>query len=167
MSKGRTLPVEHAGELEALRAVATLELSKGVVVLLGACGALLLLHRDTSEVAESLLRLLHISPDRHFAQFFLDWVDTLTDAKLWTIAGVAMAYACLRFIEAYGLWRARAWAEWFALISGSIYLPFEVYGLERRPDFFHVAVLVLNLIVVLYMAYLRVSAMTRAAVPQQ
>jgi uncharacterized membrane protein (DUF2068 family) len=60
-------------------------------------------------------------------------------------------------VEAYGLWKARAWAEWIALISGAIYLPFEVVELIRRLSLFHLSLLIVNLAVVLYMVYLRMQ----------
>jgi uncharacterized membrane protein (DUF2068 family) len=145
---------EHGANLQVLRAVATFELTKGMIVLLASCGVLLLVHReDPWDIADGLLRLLHISPDHHFAQVFLDWADNLTEAKLWAVAGVAAAYSFLRFVEAYGLWYARAWAEWIALISGTIYLPFEVYKVVHRASLFHISVLLINLAVVLYMIY--------------
>jgi hypothetical protein len=40
-----------------------------------------------------------------------------------------LLYASIRFVEAYGLWHELAWSEWFGAISGSIYLPIEVYEL--------------------------------------
>jgi len=148
-----TAPREHDNQLRVLRGIAAVELSKGLIVLSAACGVVLLVHKDPWDVADGLLRLLHISPDGHFAQIFLDWADTLTEAKLWAVAAVASAYSILRFLEAYGLWKARAWAEWFALISGALYLPFEIYTLVYRQTFFHIAVLVVNLAIVLYMVY--------------
>jgi uncharacterized membrane protein (DUF2068 family) len=45
-----------------------------------------------------------------------------------------------------------------ALISGAIYLPFEIYELARRPDWIRLLIFVVNLAVVLYMAYLRIQA---------
>jgi uncharacterized membrane protein (DUF2068 family) len=145
---------EHGANLQVLRAVATFELAKGLIVLLAACGILLLVHReDPWDIADGLLRLLHISPDHHFAQVFLDWADSLTEAKLWAVAAVALAYSFLRFVEAYGLWYARAWAEWIALISGTLYLPFEIYNLIHRQNLLHISVLLINIAVVLYMAY--------------
>ena len=60
----------------------------------------------------------------------------------------------LRFVEGYGLWFARAWAEWIALISGSLYLPFEIYKVIHRQTALHIGILVVNLAIVVYMAYL-------------
>src|SRR5580658_10623851 len=153
-----TAEPKHPGTLPVLRVVASFELAKGMIVLLAACGVLLLIRReDPWDIADSLLKLLHISPDHHFAQVFLDWADSLTAARIWTVAGAGAAYSVLRFVEAYGLWKARAWAEWIALISGAIYLPFEVVELIRRLTLFHLSLLIVNLAVVLYMVYLRMQ----------
>lgn len=148
----------------ALRAVASLELAKGVGVLLLGFGAVSMVHKDAWDVAESLLRFLHVNPDHHrYAQVFLNLADNITDKKLWALAAGAAAYSIVRFIEAYGLWQERTWAEWFALISGALYVPFEAYEVVRRTNAIHVAVLLINLIIVFYMLYLRLSAPLEAA----
>jgi uncharacterized membrane protein (DUF2068 family) len=147
-------PQAHDHNLQALRAIASFELTKGLIVLLAALVVVFMVGRDPWDFADGMLRILHISPDHHFAQLFLDWADTLTDAKLWTVAAVGSTYAILRFVEAYGLWYARTWAEWIALISGALYVPFEIYKLIGRQNVLHISVLVINLIIVLYMAYL-------------
>jgi uncharacterized membrane protein (DUF2068 family) len=148
------VPQSHDHNLQALRAIASFELTKGMIVLFAGLGVLFAVGHDPWDVADGVLRLLHISPDHHFAQLFLNWADSLTDAKLWTVAAAAGAYAILRFLEAYGLWYARTWAEWIALISGAMYLPFEIYKLIHRQSLLHISILVINLIIVLYMAYL-------------
>jgi uncharacterized membrane protein (DUF2068 family) len=170
MDKMTTAIVGHAKAAErhrrrtALRAVASLELAKGLVVLLLGFGAVSLVHKDAWDAAEALLRFLHVDPDRHrYAQVFLNLADNITDAKLWAMAGGAAAYSVVRFIEAYGLWLERTWAEWFALISGALYVPFEVYELIRRPTLIRLAVLLINLAVVFYMLYLRLSAQAEIA----
>jgi uncharacterized membrane protein (DUF2068 family) len=141
--------------------VASVEFIKGLIVLLAGFGVLSLVHRDAWDVAENFLEWLKISPDSQYAQVFLNLADQVTDAKLWAVALGAAAYSTLRFVEAYGLWRERAWAEWLALISGAIYLPFEVYEVVRRPDWIRFTILAVNLAVVLFMAYLRMQGRTR------
>jgi len=149
--------LDRQAQLKLLRAVASFELAKGLVVLLAGCSVLFLVHKDAGDVADTFLRMLHISPDHHFAQAFLTWADNLTDSKLWAVAGVAAVYAILRFVEAYGLWKARAWAEWIALISGAMYLPYEIYKLVQHVTPLHVGVLIVNLAVVLFMGQLRLA----------
>jgi uncharacterized membrane protein (DUF2068 family) len=59
----------------------------------------------------------------------------------------------VRFTEAYGLWRERAWGEWVAAASGAIYVPFELYELARGISWIKLAALALNLAIVAFMAY--------------
>ena len=147
-------PPEHRRSIQVLRAVALLELTKGMIVLLAASSILLLVHReDPWDLADGLLRLLHISPDHHFAEIFLDWAGSLTDTKVWAVAVAGVGYSLLRFVEGYGLWYAKAWAEWIALISGMLYLPFEIYKLVHKQSLLHATVFLINVAVVVYMAY--------------
>lgn len=136
-----------------LQTVALFELLKGVfVTLMGIC-ALLLVHKDVWLYAESLLALLHINTDRRFAQVFLDFADNVTDARLWAAARLAFSYAVLRFTEGYGLWKCRTWAEWVALVSGTLLMPLEVRELFRRVTVMRVGLLIGNIVIVLYMLY--------------
>jgi uncharacterized membrane protein (DUF2068 family) len=144
----------HVNQRRVLRAVAGLEFFKGTfVALMGIC-AIALVHKDTWLIAESLLSLLHISTDRRPAQMFLDFADSITDARLWAAASIAFAYAVLRFTEAYGLWKERTWAEWVALLSGTLLLPLEVRELFRGITFWRYALLIGNLAIICYMLYI-------------
>ena len=143
----------HRGQRRLLRAVATLEFCKGgFVALMGFC-ALALVHKDVWLIAESLLALFHINTDRHSAQLFLDLADNVTDARLWAAAQIAFAYAVLRFVEAYGLWHVRTWAEWVAFVSGTLLLPLEIRELFRGLTFLRCGLLVGNLVMLAYMLY--------------
>jgi uncharacterized membrane protein (DUF2068 family) len=100
MEKLATSILEHAKATEkhrrpaALRAVASLELAKGMVVLLLGFGAVSLVHKDAWDVAEAVLRFLHVNPDHHhYAQVFLNLADNVTDKKLWAMAAGATAYS--------------------------------------------------------------------------
>ena len=144
---------EHRARLQALRSVALVEFVKGVLVI----GAVVALHwLDPSDVADAFLNFLHISPDHHFAHLLLSMADKLSDIKLWHLALGASCYSGLRFAEAVGLWRARAWAEWVALVSGALYLPLEIRATWHHATLIHGAVLMINLAIVAFMFYLRI-----------
>jgi len=145
----------HGEHLAGLRAVAALESFKGVLALLASFALFTLLHKDIGDIAEKVIESLHLNPAHRFVQAFLNAADRVSDRKIVAVACVGFAYAAIRFIEAYGLWNARAWAEWFAIISGSAYLPLEVVGLIRHPNAMHWTVLIVNILVVLYMIYVR------------
>jgi len=143
----------HRRQRRVLRAVATFEFSKGVfVVIMGVC-ALALLHKDAWLYAESLLARLHVDTDARWAQWFLDFADNITDARLWAAARIAFAYAALRFTEAYGLWNECTWAEWVAFVSGTLLLPLEIRELFRGLTVVRVGFFLGNLAVVFYMLY--------------
>lgn len=141
----------HRAQKSLLRAVASFEFTKGVFVLLIGVSAILLVHKNAWVIAESLLALLHINTDRHSAQVFLDFADNLTDARLWMAAQLAFVYSALRFAEAYGLWKARTWAEWLSFVSGMLLLPLEIRELVRGITFFRSAVFLINIAIVFYM----------------
>ena len=148
-----THPSAYRRRLQALRTVAAMEFAKGVAVL---AAAISLYWVDPTDVVGAFLDFLHISPDHHMAQMLLRSADVLSNASMWSVILVACVYSALRFTEALGLWRARPWAEWVALVSGAMYIPFEVLKLAHRVSWFHVSILLINLAVVAYMFYLRI-----------
>ena len=154
MTSHETKPGLPTAQRRLLRAVASFELSKGILVLLAGLCAILLVHKDAWVIAESILALLHINTDRHSAQVFLDFADDLTDARLWAAARLAFVYSALRFVEAYGLWRQRTWAEWVAFGSGTLLIPLEIRELFRGVTLLRSGVFIGNLIIVFYMLYL-------------
>jgi uncharacterized membrane protein (DUF2068 family) len=144
---------EHRARIQALRTVSLMEFLKGIVVLLAAISLYWL---DAGDVAEAFLNFLHISPDHHLARMFLSMADKLSNVKFWHVVLGASSYSGLRFAEAIGLWRGRAWAEWIALVSGALYLPFEIRVLLRHASLLHAAILIINLAIVGFMFYLRI-----------
>jgi uncharacterized membrane protein (DUF2068 family) len=152
----RPLPpaVDERSSDAGLRAVASFEAFKGVlVILLGLF--IVIYHQRAEDVTENLLDHLHISPDRRLGHALMHAAATVSDARLWTIAGAIVAYSTVRFIEAWGLWHRRVWAEWFALLSGTMYLPLELLKVAERATWERIAVLVINIVIILYMLYIR------------
>ncbi len=140
-----------------LRTVAFVEALKGVLALIGAYVFSRLIRRDVDfgEAAYHVLFLLHISPRHRLSQQFVNAAGKVSTTSIAMIAGLALAYAAVRFLEGYGLWRQRVWAEWLAIVSGCLYIPLEVYKLIRRPNQLHVIILTINILVVLYIAWVR------------
>lgn len=165
MSSPATKPGHPAAQRRLLRLVALFEFFKGVFVLLIGLSAILLVHKDAWVIAESLLALLHINTDRHWAQLFLNFADDITDTRLWIAARLAFVYSALRFAEAYGLWRQRRWAEWVAFGSGTLLIPLEIRGLLRGITPVKSVLFIGNLAIIFYMLYLLRSGRLSAALP--
>ena len=135
------------------RVVAALEAGKGLLVLLVGFGLLAVVDQDVQEVAEELIRTLHLNPARHLPRIFLEAAERASDLRLQLLAAFALGYAVLRLAEAYGLWFGKRWAEWLAVASGSVYIPLEIYAIVQRVSWVKVTTLVLNIAIVAYIAF--------------
>jgi uncharacterized membrane protein (DUF2068 family) len=111
-----------------------------------------LIHKNLNDIAERLTETLRVNPEGKLSCLFLNLANRATDKTLWVLAIGALVDATVRSIEAFGLWRGREWAQWFALLSGALYLPGELYSLVRQPSCLKWGVLVANAVIFLFYA---------------
>jgi uncharacterized membrane protein (DUF2068 family) len=137
----------------ALRTIAVFEAAKGVIVLAASLGGLSLLRVDLHHLAVVLIEHIGLRPDEHYPAIVLHYSDVLANTNLRSLVLLAAAYVVLRFGEAYGLWYQRAWGQWLGALSGGLYVPFELWHLVHRPSLLGAVVLVVNLLVVGFLAY--------------
>lgn len=154
MNTQKSLLAKHLG----LRGIALLEAAKGLLAVLLAVWLVSLLHKDIQNVAEHLLRVLHrifrLNPDGRIAREIIRGARHVTRGNLHLWIGGTLVYSGIRFAEAAGLWLEKQWAEWFALISGSLYLPIEIYELAHRATPIKWGVFATNVLIVAYLAWL-------------
>jgi len=139
--------------LAAVRGVAIFEAAKGLLVLLVGFDLLRPVHRATGFDAEEIVRHMHMNPASHFPHIFVQATSRFEGMSLVPMALGALAYAMIRFVESYGLWRQRTWAEWFAAASGAIYIPFEIRHLivHQHHRLLTALVLTANILIVAVM----------------
>jgi uncharacterized membrane protein (DUF2068 family) len=140
-------------DTRAVRIIAFIEAAKGIIVLLAATGILAFIHADWNELAARLVRLSHLNPASKYPHIFLDAVSHLQEPRLFWLAAGAATYSLVRLVEAYGLYRERAWAEWLAFIASGLFIPAEINEIIRRPSTLTVVVLVINVAIVVVMAH--------------
>lgn len=152
--------MHEKGIHKGMCAVAVFEAAKGalaLMVLLAGLGAFHFMHWGTKDLAGRLIGGLHLRPGG-LSAWFLKMSEEINDSHLaWAGAFIAV-YAAFRFAEAYGLWRERTWAEWLALISGAVYLPVEIYEIIQKVTWVRVAILVVNLAIVCFMALVLIKS---------
>src|SRR3569832_1384571 len=124
-----------------LRSIAFFEAVKGILVLAAACGLLSLRHTDLHEATDAFLLRHGINPERHYMRLAIEGVAKATNHHVGEIAVLGIAYATVRYIEGYGLWREKHWAEWFAVSSAGLYLPLDLTLFSRHPSYFNAAVI--------------------------
>ena len=138
---------------QTLRVVAVFEASKGLLALAAASGFFLLVHKDLHALTVRLVEHAHLNPAAHYPNIFIDAATHLQHSNVLLIALGAVSYAVFRLVEAYGLLREAAWAEVLAVVSGTVYVPFEVAEIFHRVSWLSVGALVVNTAIVVIMLY--------------
>jgi uncharacterized membrane protein (DUF2068 family) len=140
-----------------LHVVALFEGAKGLLVLLVGFELLTYIHKDINEAAMNLVKHLHLNPASHYPRIFLDLMEHIDDTKLRSMALAAAMYFVVRMIEAVGLWLRKTWAEWFAVLTGGMYIPVEIYEVAIKVTWPRITVLVINLGVVSYLLFVLIK----------
>ncbi len=138
----------------ALRTIALFEAFKGALAFAAACGLVSLRRTDLHAATDAFLLRHGINPETHYRRLLIESVARATHQHSGQIVAFCLVYGLIRFAEAYGLWRAKHWAEWFAVISAGIYLPLELHHFAHRPNLFNAGVILLNVVLILYLARL-------------
>jgi len=145
----------------ALRTIALFEAAKGGLAWAAACGLLSLRHTDLHAATDAFLLRHGIDPERHYTRLAIESVARATHSHTGQIVGFALAYGFIRLAEAYGLWKARHWAEWFAVISAGLYLPLELQHFARRPSLLSTGIILFNIALMLYLGKLLLQQRAR------
>ncbi len=102
-------------------------------------------------IVRGLFRQLGFNIDHSKLVGLLQHALTLSNGSLTLLAAGAAGYAVLEVVEGTGLWLARRWGEYFAMIATSLGLPLEIYDLTRKVTLAALALLAVNVALVLYL----------------
>lgn len=138
-------PRAHPG----LHVIAVVELVKSALALLTASGLEVLGPEPIRAFIHKLIELFQFDAQHSALSVFVQKVNP--QSVHWAAAVVA-AYGLLHLVEAWGLWRAKAWASWLGCVAAAIYLPFEFYALITSPGWIALMVVVINLTIVWVLA---------------
>lgn len=138
-------PSAHPG----LHAIALFEAFKGVLALASSGGLAVLGPQPIRHFVTELSWRLHLHPERGTVAHLL---DAISQNAVHLTALILLGYATLRFVEAWGLWRARTWASWLGVVSAALYLPLDVGALMHHPNWLSATVVAINLLVLWVLA---------------
>lgn len=97
--------------------------------------------------------LKNIAAKDPFLQMLFSWLLSFTAQQLISIAILVILVGLVRWAEAVGIWLNKIWAQWLAVFSGFIYIPFELNELLYRFSWIMVLILLINIMVVSYLLY--------------
>jgi uncharacterized membrane protein (DUF2068 family) len=130
------------------------KLAKAIFFFCIGAGALHLLHKDLGDEMLRLAVKLKFDPESRFVALLLDKVDLIDAHRLRQISVATFAYSALALTEGVGLLMEKVWAEYLTLVLTVSFLPWELYELVRRPDWFRLSLLLINLAVLAYLIWL-------------
>lgn len=91
------------------------------------------------------------------------WIEAhLTGRTLGRGALVAWLDGITTSLEAFLLWRGRAWGEWLVVLGLGALIPFELVSLEHHPTWLRLGALVINAVIVGYLVRLRLRERSAA-----
>ena len=128
------------------------KLFKGISLLIVGVGLLRLLHRDVATVAEHWIEVLRVDPDNRFIHRALLRIFNVTPKQLKELSAGTFIYSAIFLTEGTGLLARKHWAEYMTLISTGLFIPLEVYEIFRHFTWVKVAVTVVNVGIVWYLA---------------
>jgi len=149
----RNSPFQNVTQRRVLHAIAAFEALKGLAALAAVIGVVGLLHQDVHHLAEVLLWRFHLKPDSRYPELLLHYANLFSTINLRVMTPVALAYIMVRWLEAYGLWKDRVWAEWLGALSGALYVPLEIAHLLHGATLPTAAVLAANVLMVAFLTW--------------
>ena len=144
----------HGQRDRGLWLIGLFKLSKSLFFFCLGIGALHFLHRDLGDEVMRLVAALKVDPESRFVSVLLDKVDLIDAHRLWQISLATFAYSALALTEGIGLMMEKVWAEYLTLILTISFLPWELFELMRRPSWFRLGLLLINLAVLAYIVWL-------------
>lgn len=128
------------------------KLFKGVSLLILGFGLLHMLHRDIFAVVEHWIEVLRVDPDNRFVHRLLLRVFNVTPKQLKELSVGTFIYSGIFLTEGTGLLARKHWAEYMTLISTGLFVPLEAYEIYRHFTWTKVAVTIVNILIVWYLA---------------
>jgi uncharacterized membrane protein (DUF2068 family) len=102
-------------------------------------------------IVRTLFRQLGYNVDRSKLVGLIKHALTLSPGTISVLVGLLAAYAVIELIEGTGLWLARRWGEYFAMVVTSLFLPYEIYDMTSKVTVTRAVLFAINLALVLYL----------------
>lgn len=137
-----------------IRLIILERLVKSTLLVLGGIALLTLsAGTDLHRLAADLQVQLGLEPGRHLWRRVVTWALARLGRHPDAIGVAAILYGLLEAVEGVGLIMRRRWAEYLVVLATSAFLPVEVSEVLHRPTPVKAGALVVNLVIVVYLAW--------------
>jgi uncharacterized membrane protein (DUF2068 family) len=142
-----------AGHDRGLLAIAIFKFAKFAGLTALGIGALQMLRPEVALGAENWATELALSDERKVLQFALGKANAMSEARLRAVGIGCFIYAAIFLVEGVGLYFEKRWAEYLTIVATGSLILIELYGLAHGVTVGKVALLIVNLVIVGYLAF--------------
>jgi uncharacterized membrane protein (DUF2068 family) len=149
-----------------LRVIAVYKMVHGLLFIAVGVGFIRLKHHDIPQILNDyVIRPLRFNPENKVVDWLLDEASKLTPHKITLVSYAAFFYALLFCIEGVGLFLRKHWAEYFVVIVTGSLLPFEIWAMVLRVEWWKAGVIFGNLLILTYLIHRLRLDFTNAHLP--
>jgi len=134
-----------------LRIIAVYKAVKTVGLIFIAVAAFRLDREQNFQNLVQWLEHLQLTESNSIRWSLVHLLEGMGPAKFIAVGIVALVYATIFATEGIGLWLRKYWAEWFTVIATGSLIPVEVYECIVRFGWLKLAVMVANVLIVIYL----------------
>ena len=125
---------------------------KGFLLLLVAVKFLTLFNQDIHQVFTNFIDRHRLDPDNRFIHAIIEKLAGVDNQQLMIFSVGSFIYSGVLLTEGVGLWFQKRWAEYLTTISTVLFIPVEIYEIYERFTWVRIAILIINLFIVWYLA---------------
>lgn len=104
------------------------------------------------ETFTALAVSMNLDTDHRFVSSVIHRAGVLDNGVFIGLTVIVFVFGIINMIEAGGLHFRQRWAEWLTVFATGILVPFELYEVIAKATTFRVAILVINIAIVYYLA---------------
>ena len=136
-----------------LRVIGGFKVVCAILFVVAGVGVLKLVNRDVGDTLHHAVAVLRLDPENRYIDEAVSKASGISAGKLQALGLITFGYAALYLVEGVGLILQRRWAGYLTVIATASLVPLEGYEIYRKPTPLKVAVLVVNLAMVAYVAW--------------
>jgi len=131
--------------------IAGFKIAKGLVLLTVSLGLLPLIHADIATFFSRLFEELRLNADSRILHSLILSIDALQPHDVLMASLVGLAFSAILLTEGMGLHFHMSWAAYMAVVSTSLFIPFEIFELLEEVSGTRVLLLIVNVVIVWYL----------------
>ncbi|MGC8553813.1 MAG: DUF2127 domain-containing protein, partial [Phycisphaerae bacterium] len=141
-----------------LLAIAVFKLFQAAMLIAAGATALVFRKADMAGFFSHWAAYFRIDPQNYFFDVVVNKLHLINAQTMKYLALGTFFYGAIYIVEGVGLALKKVWAEYVIIIETSLFIPWEVYELFKKPSPVHIGIFAANMLLLLYLIVLRIKA---------